>query len=126
MRGYEELTGFENLNLEDSWVLGVDDAPDALRFDLEAVLTEQHPAWARPKPGEVHCYRRVELVFRQPEAVEWVERMTGPPAVDASGEADLGHIDSFLWDAAFFELEGDWGHVRIQSDAPIVVTKEEP
>jgi hypothetical protein len=43
MAGYETISGLENVYLEDSWVLGVHESDASLSFDLEAVLTEQHP-----------------------------------------------------------------------------------
>jgi hypothetical protein len=95
MTGYEHLPGFEHLYLEDSWVLGVHESADELRFDVEAVLTEDHPEWHPPKTDAVHTYKRLSLVFPNTRNVTWAERMTGPPAVDASGEADYGHIDVF-------------------------------
>ena len=121
MRTYAELPGFEHLYLEDSWVLAVEHRPAELRFDIEAVLMESHPEWAPPKRDEQYSYCRAAIVFRNPRAVKWVQRMEGPPAVDASGEVDYGNIDVFEWDGSSFELQGDWGHVRIEGDAPVVV-----
>lgn len=121
MNGYEHLPGLEHLYLEDSWVLGVFEEPDELRFDVEAVLTEQHPDWHPPKPGEQYAYKRLALVFRRPREVVWLERMTGRPAVDATGEVDYGAFDVFTWDGSQFDLEGDWGYVRVEGDPPLVV-----
>jgi hypothetical protein len=126
MKGYEQLSGFEHLYLEDSWVLAVGERANELRFDLEAVLTEDHPDWHPPKPDEVYAYKRLAVVFLKPREVTWVKRMTGPPAVDASGEVDYGNIDVFMWDGDLFDLQGDWGHVRVVSDPPVVVNPEEP
>ena len=121
MTGYEELPGFEHLYLEDSWVLGVHESGDELRFDIEVVLTENHPDWLPPKLGELYAYKRVALVFRKPREVTWLERMTGPPAVDASGEIDYGHIDVFRWAGSTFDLQGEWGRVRVHGDPPVVI-----
>lgn len=121
MNAYEQLTGLAHLYLEDSWVLGVFEAPDELRFDVEAVLTEQHPDWQPSKAGEQYTYKRLALIFSRPREVIWLERMSGPPAVDATGEMDYGNIDVFTWDGSRFELEGDWGRVRVEGDPPLVV-----
>jgi hypothetical protein len=120
MRAYDELPGLEHLYLEDSWVLAVEETAHELRFVVEAVLTETHAHWRPPRPGEQYCYHRVELVFSRPRSVEWLKRMEGPPAVDASGEVDFGNIDAFRWDASVFELEGDWGAVRVDGEPPSV------
>lgn len=117
---YERLPGLEHLYLEDSWVLGVYESDVSLSFDLDAVLTEQHPQWHPPRPGEQYAYRRMALTFPSVRSVEWLSR-GGPPATDASGKRDWGNIDSFVArDDGTYELEGDWGHVRVASDAPEV------
>jgi hypothetical protein len=117
---YETLPGLEHLYLEDSWVLGVNESATSLSFDLDAVITEQHPGWHPPKPGEQYAYRRVALTFPALRSVEWLRR-GGRPATDASGETDWGNIDSFMvGDGGVYELEGDWGHVRVASDQPEV------
>jgi len=87
MANYASLPGLEHLYLEDSWVLGVYESDGVLNFDLEAVLTEQHPYWEPPKPGEMYCYGRVALTFPGVRSIEWISR-GGRPATDASGERD--------------------------------------
>jgi hypothetical protein len=124
MAGYEDLAGFEHLYLEDSWVLAVHESEHELRFDLEAVLTEEHPEWHPPKAGEVYAYKRLAVAFREPREVTWLERATGPPSVDASGEADYGNIDVFTWEGNSFDLHGDWGHVRVEGNPPVIVDRE--
>jgi hypothetical protein len=117
---YAELPGLEALYLEDSYVLGVREEPSEVRIGLEAVLTEDHPSWSPPKPDEQYAYRRIELVFPNTRRVDWVEKsMT--PFRDGSGEIDYGNIDSFEWQPGFYDLRGDWGHLRIESDEPVVV-----
>ena len=116
---YESIPGLEHVYLEDSWVLGVFESAASLSFDLEAVLTEQHPQWEPRKPGEQYTYRRLWLTFPNVRRVEWLDR-GGPPAVYATGERDWGIIDTFAADADTYELTGDWGHVRVESDPPQV------
>ncbi len=76
----------------------------------------------RPKPGEMYCYGRVALTFPGVRSIEWISR-GGRPATDASGEGDWGHIDTFLRDGNTYQLTGDWGHVRFESDAPVVTDR---
>jgi hypothetical protein len=92
--GYETIPGLENVYLEDSWVLGVFESDDSLSFDLDAVLTEQHPQGHPPKPGEQYAYRRVSLTFPTLRAIESLDR-GDPPATDAAGDLDSGN-----WKAA--------------------------
>ena len=101
-------------------MLDVKETPDAVSFRLEAVLLETHPKWFPPKKGEAHTYRVVDLVFPRVVRVDWVERRM-KPITGPDGEVDYGNIDSFNWGPRFFELEGEWGHVRIESDPPLVV-----
>jgi hypothetical protein len=115
--GYETIPGLEHLYLEDSWVLGVFESTAGLSFDLEVVLTEQHPQWHPARPDEVHAYRRVSLTFPSVRTIEWLQRGSAP-ATDATGEQDWGHIDWFVVDNDVYELEGDWGHVRVVSEPP--------
>lgn len=64
----------EHFALEDSYVLDVRESDHELRFEVEAVMTSEHPRWSQPKPGEVHAYLRLDIVFAQPRRIEWVEK----------------------------------------------------
>ena len=80
-------------------------------FQLDAVLLEEHPGYAGPRPGEQHDYRRATLVIEGP-GLE-VELSGLPPAQDASGATDLGNIDSWMVDEGGWSvLSGDWGTAR--------------
>jgi hypothetical protein len=122
MAEYPDLPGFEHLYLEDSWVLGVGETEDGLTFDVETVLNQDHQ-WTPPKPGEVHCHQRLLIAFRRPTSIEWIERFPGPPATDATGQKDYGHIDTFLCDDERYELNGNWGHVVVHGPAPAVISR---
>ena len=82
-------------------------------FRIEAVLTERHPAYKEPNPGEVFTYQRCWL---QVWGAESELSLSGAlPAVDASGEIDWGHIETFeAADAGWWELQGDWGILRVR------------
>jgi hypothetical protein len=118
---FDDLAG---IYLEDSWVLGIEESCIALVFLLDAVLTPDHRAYQPPKPGEQQCWRRAKLHITSDSAI-YFRRATAPPAVDASGEPDHGHIDSFRAvrdeQRLVWELAGDWGealvrepHVRVE------------
>ena len=109
---HEVFAGLANVVLEDSWVLSVDASLTQLTFALDLVLTPAHPDYSRPERGEARCYRRGMLVLESDVAV-FLRRSSLPPAVDAAGQIDYGHIDTFcsaagLGDGAW-ELSGDWG-----------------
>jgi hypothetical protein len=120
MRTYDELPGLEHLYLEDSFVLGIDERDGAIAFTVEAVLTEGHPRYHSPLPGEQHCYARVALTFRAVADVEWPER-SDHVFTDPDGSQDLGGIDFLKWDGDRFDIAGDWGHVLFRSAPPEIV-----
>jgi len=110
---HEAFPDLAGVVLEDSWVLEVAPGASGLALRLDAALTRDHREYVEPKAGEVGCYRRGWLTVRSVAPVE--VRVSGTtPAVDATGEADFGHVDTFAQDAeGRWELEGDWGYARI-------------
>ena len=110
---YSELPGLENVYLEDSFVLDIEESSDKLVFELDAVLTPAHPSYAPPRPDEQYCYRRARLQFKT-DSVSWLARSQSRFR-DAAGEEDLGNIDVFTADCGHYHLEGDWGTVEIES-----------
>lgn len=114
MINYTELPQLGSVYLEDSYVLSIAESPGHIAFKLDAVLTPENPAYHAPRPGEQYCYADGELVFSGVESVEWIRRSNNR-SVDASGDEDLGNIDSLSFDNGVFTAEGDWGKVRIHS-----------
>ncbi len=116
---YWELDVMNGLYLEDSYVLGIHERDGRLVFTMEFVLREQHPNYRPPNHGQQYCYRRGELIFEPASEIEWLERHD-VASVDATGETDLGNIDSMNSRDGVYQLEGEWGHVRIRSPQPTV------
>lgn len=113
---YDELPNLATFYLEDSFVLEIVDEPATLRFRLDAVLTPDHPSYHPPAVGEQHCYAAAWLIFDQVREHEWLHRSTRTSS-DANGEQDLGNIDSMSRDGDWWDLEGDWGRVRVRTAA---------
>jgi len=116
MMSYETIPGLEDLYLEDSFILEVEERAGVLRLHMEFVLTPNHAEYEPPKPGEHHCYRRGVLAFRDVEQASW----TGPglkPSRDANGEIDFGNIDSLVVDGNTYRIEGDFGRVTVLASA---------
>lgn len=108
---FPDLAG---LVMEESWVLEVSPSDRAVSLRLEAVMTDEHPRFRPVARGEQHSYLSGWLTLRSDEPVE-VELSGAPPALDATGETDLGHIDRLEQiDAEAWEAEGDWGLVRLR------------
>jgi hypothetical protein len=109
------VTKGRHVLLEDSLVLEVALSEHQIAFRIEAVLLPEHQAYTDLKPGEMHCCRSGWLSFSNSQAVV-VELSGAPPAIDASGATDLGHIDGVnevendMW-----VLEGDWGQATVRA-----------
>ncbi|EME22356.1 hypothetical protein [Rhodococcus triatomae] len=111
---YSTLPGFSGVYLEDSFVLSIDEQPQQFSFELEAVLRPEHPDYHPPLPGEQFCYADARLIFDDVSDVEWLARSTRR-YTDASGNEDLGNIDSLIVEEQdCYLIEGDWGRVRIR------------
>ena len=120
MTSYEELEGFGGYVLEESYVLEVIARTGAVSFRLDVVLTEEHPEYVAPGPDEYLSYPDGHLEFGGVTDLEWTGQ-GAPPATDASGEIDYGHIDTMTWDSGLFELQGDWGAMRVWAASAQVV-----
>lgn len=114
---YDLIDGFENVYLEDSFVLKISQCEDKFEFLLEAVLREQHALYRSPKGGEKYCYKKCILQFTRVTSIEWLERHE-VLSIDATGEQDLGNIDFLKWTPGEYHLGGDWGEVKVRSQAP--------
>jgi hypothetical protein len=121
---YQDLSGLGGYYLEDSYVLAIHLSGDELAFDLEAVLLNDHPEYATPKPGEQHCYRLGRLSFGRPSEVRFAGAIALwlRPTVDMDGSVDLGNIDSLTRsENGIFAIAGDWGTIEVRSERPVLV-----
>src|SRR5688572_11069845 len=91
---HEVFASLSDVVLEESWVLSLDSSLRQLIVVLDLVLTPAHPEYRPARSDETYCYRRGALVVDSDTAVI-LRRSTRPPAVDATGELDFGHIDVF-------------------------------
>ncbi|MFK0248103.1 hypothetical protein ACIQUM_25710 [Amycolatopsis azurea] len=116
MKNYTDFADLAHVFLEDSYVLAIDETSASLAFKLDLVLTPSHPHYHEPRTDEQHCYADAVLTIPGATKVDWVTRSTQTYR-DATGEEDLGNIDSFQYHDGYYEIAGDWGHVRIFSTA---------
>ena len=86
-----------------------------------------HPGYSAPPPIEQHCYRKATLTLVSDEPIGF-EPSNSPAAHDVTGEADYGHIDSFVpvdWAGGpAWKLDGDWGIALVRR--PTVALTLEP
>lgn len=123
VKNYSDFGDLAHVYLEDSFVLDITESVGAILFSIEVVLTPQHPNYRSPKSGEQYCYADADLVIDGATDVRWIER-TGRAYTDASGETDLGNIDSMVYKDDHYEIAGDWGQVNIYTaHAPRLVLK---
>lgn len=108
----EQIECLRHIYLEDSFVLGLIETQSSIEFELEAVLTPEHPSFHPPKPKEQHCYKKFVLRLDGCSNVNWT-RKSLTPTTDANGEVDFGNIDHFGVTEDLMHLEGDWGEVRL-------------
>jgi hypothetical protein len=120
---YPQLPGLNGYYFEDSYVLGIEEKPNELSFRLDVVLTKEHAAYRTPGPKEQYCYQRAVLRFPITKRVHWVSRRNDL-ATDATGEIDLGNIDTFQRCNGVFKLSGNWGEVEVESRDPVVELAE--
>jgi len=112
---YTLIKPLSGIYLEDSYVLDVTEDSGTIRFTLEAVLTPDNKKYHPPNPGEQYCYMTGELIFSGITRTDWIRR-SFQRYTDATGEIDYGNIDALITYADGYELEGDWGTVRIWSE----------
>jgi hypothetical protein len=110
---YEALAPFAGVYLEDSYVFGIESTHDRIVFDLDLVLTPEHPAYREPPETEQYCFRRARAVIDGADSVCWGRRSMRA-IQDASGEVDYGSIDSWYAENGVTYVEGEWGEVEIR------------
>lgn len=116
---YTNFQGFENVFLEDSFVLKIKTSKSFAEFFVEIILRKHHPLYSKPKPKEQYCYKNGIISFPQIENIIWV-KVNMNPSTDANNEVDFGNIDSFFYENDFYNILGDWGELKIQSQGPII------
>ena len=109
---YEQFGCLRDIYLEDSFVLDLIEGEDSIEFELEAVLTKEHPNYHPPRPNEQHCYKKMVLRLGNCSNVNWI-RKSLRTSTDANGEIDFGNIDHFIFTKNQLHLSGDWGEVRL-------------
>jgi len=116
---YDSIPSFENIYLEDSYVLSISSSQDYVFFLLDLVLTEAHPAYANPSPEEQYCYRKAHLKFQNANRINWIKKNMNK-FTDANKEIDYGNIDVLCFSNQDYYICGDWGELEINSPPPTI------
>jgi hypothetical protein len=122
MRDWTAISSFHRLDLASSFILSWTADSGDLLFEVDFVLAEGHADYREPPQGEWACFRCGTLKFPNARSIAGLRPMAEVrPAVDATGEIDYGHFDSFVEvGSGQFEVSGDFGVFRLESDQPIV------
>ena len=88
------IDAFDNILLEDTFVLSWHYASDSLTFSVLASLLQSHPEATPPASGEWACYRPGLIRFSSVSSVSGLlPQAAVPPTHDADGSMDYGCID---------------------------------
>lgn len=120
MNNYFEIDDLEDLYLEDSFVLNITEKADELKFEVDFVLTENHPLYSLPAATEQYCYKKGVLLFMGVSLAIWEDR-SRKHFVDKNCEVDYGNIDCFNFSGKIFKLSGDWGAINFEADSVTVI-----
>ncbi|WP_371660132.1 hypothetical protein [Streptomyces sp. NBC_00280] len=115
---YLRFPGFENVSLEDSYVLDIAVHPGVLTLKIDLLLLPGHPEYRDPLLGERACFRQATVVFSSVRDLHWAGQSVIKSAIDASGSVDFGSVDSLTRLDDSFKIEGDWGEINLRSDTP--------
>ncbi|MBX3282034.1 MAG: hypothetical protein KF756_06105 [Acidobacteria bacterium] len=113
MTEYNEISVFNGIYLEDSYVLGLEIGLAQTVVRMLFVLNEFHPDYCDPLPGEQYCYSDGRIVFSGYSEVR-LRKIDAVPSIDADGEEDFGNIYYLRETGNLFEVAGDWGEMSIK------------
>ncbi|GAA4215393.1 hypothetical protein [Actinocatenispora rupis] len=116
---YTDLPGLADLLLEESWVLDIAAHPGRITLRAELVLTPEHPEYAPPGPQEQFCTRFGTLTLPEVVTLTWTGQ-GARPIVDPDGSIDYGNIDVFVRSGRTTRIDGEFGSLLVESDAPKV------
>jgi hypothetical protein len=126
MRNWTAMPAFHGLDLSESFISSWEHHENSLLVEADFVLTPDHPSFRPPVPDEWACFKRGKLTFPNVRSTKGLRSMAEVrPAIDATGERDYGHFDSFVERApGTFEVSGDFGTFTVESEQPIVEIRE--
>ena len=117
------IVAFDEILLEDTYVLGWNQTPDSLTFTVLASLLQSHPPATPPLAGEWACYTSGVIRFSGVSSVTGLlQQELVPPASDPDGSIDFGCIDDLSHiSPGEFRIAGEFGIVTIAATAVALV-----
>ena len=120
MTDWRDMTEFDGVDLEDSFILGWRYSPSVggLRFDVEAHLGPDHPAYEPPEPDEFGCYKRAVLLFAAASVSgDLPEQSSVRPMRDPDGSEDYGSFDSVTVEDGTYRVVTDFADAVLTCDS---------
>ena len=102
---------FSGIDFERSYLLGVIYDDESLTLEMEFNLTEQHPGYQPPQPGEEGCFRGGYVRFAEIEDLQ-IDKAPTP-----EGEADYSIVYAVAGDGERFEFSTGWGEIKVSAKA---------
>ena len=109
------IEAFDNILLEDTFVLSWHQTDASLTFNVLASLLRNHPEALPPANGEWACYRPGVIQFSGVSSVDGLLRQESvTPIKDPDGSADYGCIDDLsLARPGEYRIAGEFGVVTV-------------
>jgi hypothetical protein len=109
------IEAFDNILLEDTFVLWWHQTDAFLTFNVLASLLQNHPEALPPASGEWTCYRPGVIQFSGISSVDGLLRQESvTPTKDPDGSADYGCIDDLsLVRPGEYRIVGEFGVVTV-------------
>ena len=109
------IEAFDNILLEDTFVLSWRQDNDSLRFEVLASLLQSHPDALPPADGEWACYRPGIIQFSGVSAIRGLlPQESVVPTTDPDGSVDYGTIDGLaLVGPGEYRVAGEFGVVTV-------------
>ena len=112
------IEAFDNILLEDTFVLSWHQSSGSLSFSVLASLLQSHSEATPPTSGDWACYRPGLIQFSGASSVSGLlPQESVPPTRDADGSVDYGCIDELsLVQPGEYRIAGEFGVVTVSAD----------
>ena len=109
------IDAFNDILLEDTFVLSWCRGADSLTFEVLASLLQRHPEAAPPADGDWACYRHGQIQFTGVSSVAGLLPLDSVvPTTDPDGSLDFGCIDELsLIRSGEYRISGEFGVVTV-------------
>jgi len=116
---WRQLREFAAVDLARSFVISWHSVGNSLVIDVDVLLEPEHPFYEKPRPAEKVCIRPASIEFPYCDALE-ADTVESSEVIEIIRNLGQGAIaDLHVLDDGQYEIEGDFGTVRIEAERPI-------